>query len=804
MRFLYKFPTLVLGKTSLQNLLLTAFVLQIIAIVGLVGNLSFQNGQRAVNDLSERLQTQIAERLYLQLKTYLQTPHLLNQVNQNVIEKSLVTAPLAEFESLLLNQMQSFEIVPYTAWGNQKGEYVGIDHLTDGRLHIEVVNNPSNPKYYTYTVNSQGQRGKLVQVTPYYDPRTRPWYQEAVQKGKAAWSPIYIWFNQKEMALDAVLPVYDQNRNLLGVLDTPLKLSRISNYLHHIPISKSGQIFILDRSGLLVASSDNYQPFSIVQGGKLQRLKASESKNPLVRSTARYLTTNSHKFINTDRPQQLEFSQDRQRYFVDIHPFRDSWGIDWLIVAVIPEADFMEDIYATTRTTIVLCVVALLVAVIIGIFTTRWIAKPIQRLNTSAKHIANGEWDKTVEELGRSDEIGELAKSFNSMAVELQKSFAEMQELNVALSASERQLHQFLEAVPVGVIVHDSTSKISYANQTAQHLLGKIISDATSEELVKLYQVYRGDRPYPTEELPMMRALKGETVIVDDLSLHRDGNVLHLEVRATPIREDCGNIVYAIVAFTDISDRRRAEQEIRELNQSLERRVSDRTAELEAVNKELEAFSYSVSHDLRAPLRQIDGFSQILLSRYTDKLDDRGKDYLQRIRGNTQQMGELIEGLLALSRVNRSELQRTEVNLSELATEIAAKLQETQPERQITWAIAPEIIVSGDARLLGVLLENLLNNAWKYTANQTQPRIEFSTLRQENGQVVYFVRDNGAGFNMNYASKLFVAFGRLHSPAEFPGTGIGLATVQRIVHRHGGQIWAEGKVGEGATFYFTL
>ncbi|MGL5925243.1 ATP-binding protein [Chroococcidiopsis sp.] len=804
MRFLYKFPTQVLGKTSLQNLLLTAFVLQVIAVVGLVGNLSFKNGQRAVNDLAERLQTQIAERLYLQLKTYLQTPHLLNQVNQNVIEESLTKAPLDEFESLLLNQMQSFEIVPYTAWGNQKGEYVGIDRLRDGRLHIEVVNDPSNPKYYTYTVNSQGERGKLVQVTPYYEPRTRPWYKEAVQKGKAAWSPVYIWFNQKEMAIDAVLPVYDQNRNLLGVLDTPLKLSRISDYLQHISISRSGQIFILDRFGLLVASSDSYQPFSIAQGGKLQRLKASESKNPLVRSTARYLTTNSNKLINIARPQQLEFSQDRQRYFVDVHPFRDSWGIDWLIVAVIPEADFMEDIYATTRTTVLLCVMALLVAVIIGIFTTRWIAKPIQRLNASAKHIANGEWDKTVEELGRSDEIGELAKSFNSMAVKLQKSFAEMQDLNAALSASERQLYQFLEAVPVGIIVHDPTGKISYANQTAQHLLGKIISDATSEQLVTLYQVYRGDRPYPTEELPVMRALKGETVTVDDLSLHRDGKVIHLEVRSTPIRDDRGNIVYAILAFADISDRRRAEQEIRELNQSLERRVSDRTAELEAVNKELEAFSYSVSHDLRAPLRQIDGFSQILLSRYTDKLDDRGKDYLQRIHGNTKQMGELIDGLLALSRVNRSELQRTEVNLSELATEIAAKLEETQPERQIEWAIAPEIIVSGDARLLGVLLENLLNNAWKYTANQTQPRIEFSTLRQENGQVVYFVCDNGAGFNMNYASKLFVAFGRLHSPAEFPGTGIGLATVQRIVHRHGGQIWAEGKVGKGATFYFTL
>lgn len=225
--------------------------------------------------------------------------------------------------------------------------------------------------------------------------------------------------------------------------------------------------------------------------------------------------------------------------------------------------------------------------------------------------------------------------------------------------------------------------------------------------------------------------------------------------------------------------------------------------ELERKNKELEAFSYSVSHDLRAPLRSIDGFSKALLDHWANALDPKSKDYLGRVRASAQRMGELIDDLLELSRVGRAELRRGRTNLSEIASTVAAELRKREPDRQIEIAIQDGLVADADRRLMHIVFENLLGNGWKFTMKAEQPRIEVGSSRSDDG-TVYFVRDNGAGFDMTYAEKLFRPFQRLHSTADYPGTGIGLATVQRIVDRHGGRVSSEGMVGRGATFYFTL
>ncbi len=303
-----------------------------------------------------------------------------------------------------------------------------------------------------------------------------------------------------------------------------------------------------------------------------------------------------------------------------------------------------------------------------------------------------------------------------------------------------------------------------------------------------------------------------------NLELLVQGRVFAFTV--TPITE----AGYVNLYGEDITERKRAELDIRKLNEELEQRVSERTAqladanrhlqnevnerrraeqEIEIINRELEAFSYSVSHDLRAPLRSIDGFSQALLEDYGERLDGAAKEYLGRVRSASQRMGLLIDDMLNLSRITRSEMRRDAVDLSAMAAEIADELHKQQPARQVEFVISENLVESADARLLHIALQNLLGNAWKFTERCPAARIEFGRLAN-NGQAAYFVRDNGAGFDMAYAHKLFGAFQRLHSMSEFSGTGVGLATVQRIIHRHGGRIWAEGEVGNGATFYFTL
>jgi len=268
---------------------------------------------------------------------------------------------------------------------------------------------------------------------------------------------------------------------------------------------------------------------------------------------------------------------------------------------------------------------------------------------------------------------------------------------------------------------------------------------------------------------------------------------------ATVYRDESGEVAGVLAAARDVTEQKRDEERIRRLNEELK----DRAAQLAAANKELEAFSYSVSHDLRAPLRSIDGFSKLLAEEYDEQLGDEGKRLLGRVRNGTAKMGELIDSLLALSRLSRVEIERRDLDLSEMAGEIARELAESDSDREAEFVIERKVRGTADRGLMRVVLENLLSNSWKFTRKQPSARIEFGQLH-EDGERVYFVRDNGVGFDMEYSDMLFTAFQRLHSDKEFAGIGIGLTTVARTIHRHGGRVWAEGEKDKGATFFFTL
>ncbi|GIE28529.1 hypothetical protein Ait01nite_015740 [Actinoplanes italicus] len=297
-------------------------------------------------------------------------------------------------------------------------------------------------------------------------------------------------------------------------------------------------------------------------------------------------------------------------------------------------------------------------------------------------------------------------------------------------------------------------------------------------------------------------AAEGKSVQYEETAESADGERTYISVKF-PVLDSTGR-PYAVCGIsTDITERKRAEDEIRHLNANLEMRVRQRTSELEASNKELDAFAYSVSHDLRAPLRSLHGFSDALLEDYDDVLDDVGKDYLHRLQRNVGRMGRMIDDLLNLSRATRADLERRGVDLTAMIQEIVADMRTTDPDRDVTLIVPDGLTAEGDPHLLRIALHNLLANAWKFTGKRPDAVIEAGRTVL-SGETFFFVRDNGVGFDMSYAGKLFDAFQRLHTTSEFEGTGIGLAIVARIVRRHGGHIRAEAEVDRGATFYFNL
>jgi PAS domain S-box-containing protein len=402
-------------------------------------------------------------------------------------------------------------------------------------------------------------------------------------------------------------------------------------------------------------------------------------------------------------------------------------------------------------------------------------------------------FDDCFKERDWSAEIDALKAAASTLGAAVQR-----QAMEEELRGSEARYRAVIEQATDGIYLLDAdTKRVVESNPAFQRMLGYTDGELEGMEVYDFV-----DLPRESMDARIRTVLEsGRRIVAEREYLRRDGSPVDVEVGVSVISLEGRDVICTIVR--DVTERKRAQERLRQLNEELEERVRRRTTQLEAANRELEAFSYSVSHDLKAPLRAIDGFSQILLEDYSGELDEEGRGYLRRVRDAGSRMALLIEDLLTLSKVTRADMRRERVDLSALAREVAAEIGHSQPEREVAVEIEDGLFAEGDARLLRVMLENLLGNAWKFTSREAEARVWFgaSTL---GGTPVYFVEDNGVGFDVAYADKLFGAFQRLHGESEFEGTGVGLSTVQRIVYRHGGRIWAEGAVGKGATFYFTL
>ncbi|NQE36947.1 hybrid sensor histidine kinase/response regulator [Microcoleus asticus] len=412
----------ILDKLPLRTVLIVPFILQIVGAVGLVGYLSFRNGQKAVNNLASQLMSEVSLRVEQNLQVYLKTPHQINQTKLDAVKLGLLKMEnLSAWEKYLLRQVQLYPYINYTSVGNENGDYRSGEQLSNGSRTINVIEKSTGLNFYSYNTDKNGDRTTVVTAVKNFDNRQHPAYKSAVKSGQPTWSSVFVSLLEPTLIINALQPVYSEKYQLEGVLCAALRLDHLGRFLNSLKVGKSGQTFIIDRQGTLLATSTTEKPFRTKDNQK-QLFKVEESSNPFTQATAKYLTAQFHKLNQIKKSELLEFEIDGKRQLLKVLPFQDGKGLDWLIVVVVPEADFTKEIDTNTRTAVLLCFAALGVAVAIGILTSRWVTNPILSLNTAAKNIAKGEWNQTVES-ERSDELGELAKSFNRMAQQLQQSF---------------------------------------------------------------------------------------------------------------------------------------------------------------------------------------------------------------------------------------------------------------------------------------------------------------------------------------------------------------------------------------------
>lgn len=462
-------------------------------------------------------------------------------------------------------------------------------------------------------------------------------------------------------------------------------------------------------------------------------------------------------------------------------------------------------------------VTAILTALAISL-VSRSISRPVRRLVATAEAISQGDRSARAAVRGQN-EIAQLAESFNRMTDQLvsaqartedrvRERTAELTAANEALRSSEERFRRLLESAPDGIVTVDGEGRILMANEQVEKLSGYSRPELIGNRVEMLVPQRVRDVHVHHRQGYMAHPRTRPMGVGLDLYLQRkDGSEMPVEISLSPMQTAQGRVVMAILR--DITERRKAQQAIRQLNADLERRAN----ELQAANQELEAFAYSVSHDLRAPLRGVDAYAKILLESQRDKLDEDGRFVLNQVVESAQEMGRLIDDLLAFSRMGRREMLLGTVDMDDLVRSVCQELARAHPDRHLDFEIAPLPPAQGDQAMIREVLRNLLGNAVKFTTVREAARIEVSALSGEQaggdrevGQdsVVYRVRDNGVGFDPHYRHKLFRVFQRLHTTAQFEGTGVGLALVKRIIDRHGGHVWAEGELDRGAAFYFSL